>query len=493
MGVVALPWTQTPNHTAEDPVPHKPSVVYLTGDCLKASATPMLGNRACSAPFMERMAAQGATFTQAYSPNPICSPSRASVFTGVHPLVHQVTCHQNRAPLNLPQLSELFQDAGYYTAAAGHYELIRGLGRGWTEQVDEATRGPLLDSYLTWQRSGRRDIGWPSGRLPVPAEESHSHLLTDRVMPLLDSAKTTGAPFFLHVSYNDPHSPTFAPPPYDSLIDPDAVPLPPAGDSVGQPVWHQDAHQVFRTAEATESDLRKLVSVYYGMIAHLDRQMERVHEGLKARNLLDDAWFIIASDHGDYTGEKGLFSHTESLYECLLHVPLIIVPPAGAHHGRGRKIDALVDLVDLFPTMLGMAGIETPYYAQGHDLVAWLKEGNRQPLRDCVFAQVGDYHGHLGDSLPGGRPGCTRHPSLLEGVRSRDFSYTRDPDFGDEAYDLRRDPCELSNLLNPGRRSAPDEVDALRRCVDDWHEECLRVRDEFGVIPGHRGFDKGWE
>ena len=471
----------------------QPNIVYLTGDCLKASATPLLGNRVCRAPFMERMAEQGVGFTQAYAPNPICTPSRTSVFTGVHPLVHQVTCHQNRAPLNLPQLSELLSAAGYYTAVAGHYELNRGLGRGWTEQVDEAARGPLLESYLAWQRSGRRDIGWPSGPLPLPAEASHSHLVTDRVIHMLDSAKALGAPFFLHVSYNDPHSPTFAPPPYDTLIDPADVELPPAGGRGTRPAWHEEARRVFGTDEATEADLRKLIAVYYGMIAHLDRQMERVYEGLADRRMLGNTWLIIASDHGDYTGEKGMFSHTESLYECLLHVPLIVVPPQDVHCMRGRTMDALVDLVDLFPTMLGTAGLDVPEYAQGHDLMAWLRSGATQPLRERVFAQVGDYHGHLGDSLPGGRPGCTRHPSLLQGVRTREFSYVRDPDFGDEAYDLRSDPRELVNLLNLGRDSAPKQIDDLRRHVDAWEEEGLRLREELGVTPGYRGFDEGWE
>jgi len=473
-------------------MPQRPNIVYLTGDCLKASSVPFLGNTVCQTPFMERMAGQGIAFSQAYSPNPICTPSRASVFTGLHPLVHQVTCHQNWAPLNLPQFPELLQGAGYYTAVAGHYELNRGLSRGWTEQVDEAARGPLQQSYLAWQRSGRRDIGWPSGTLPVPAEQSNSHLITDRVMHVLDSAKALGSPFFLHVSYNDPHSPTFAPPPYDTLIDPDEVTLPPIGEPGVRPAWHEDALAVFRTAEAPEQDLRKLIAVYYGMIAHLDGQMERVHEGLAERDLLENTWLIIASDHGDYTGEKGMFSHTESLYECLLHVPLIIVPPKEVTCRRGQTVDALVDLVDLFPTVLGIAGLEVPQYAQGHDLVACLESG-AGPLRGCVFAQVGDYHGHLGDSLPGGRPGCTRHPSLLQGARTREFSFTRDPDFGDEAYDLHNDPRELTNLLNPGQGPVPRQIEELRERVDAWEEECVRLREELGVIRGYRGFDKGWE
>lgn len=474
-------------------MPCPPNIVYLTGDCFKASAAPVNGNPMTRTPFMTRMAEEGLTFTNAYAPNPICSPSRCSVFTGVHPLVHQVTCHQNRAPLNLPQLPEILQRHGYHTAACGHYELNRNLGRGYDEQCDEAATPLLRESYLTWQKSGRRDIGWPSGRLDLPADRSNSALITDRAIRMLDSAVASGKPFFVHVSYNDPHSPYFAPAPFDTLFDPAAVVLPPRGAPETRPGWHAAALKVFRTDEAGDDDLRRLIAVYYGMIAHLDRQCQHLYDALLERDSLRNTWILIASDHGDYTGEKGMFSHTESLYECLLHVPLILRPPPDNGLPAGTSLPHLVDLVDLFPTVLGIAGITPPSYAQGYDIVKWARQGAPAPLRDAVFAQVGDYHGHLGDSLPGGRPGCTRHPGVVQGVRTREWSYARDPDFGDEAYDLRRDPMELANLIGRETDGVATAIGELRRRVAEWECACLELRDTLKIIPGYRGFDRGWE
>ena len=103
----------------------RPNIVYLMTDQQKASACSVYGNRHVPCSFQERMAESGLAFTDAYAPSPICTPSRTSVFTGVHPLVHQVTCHQNRAPHNLPQLSELLMQHGYYTMVTGHYEQKR--------------------------------------------------------------------------------------------------------------------------------------------------------------------------------------------------------------------------------------------------------------------------------------------------------------------------------------------------------------------------------
>ena len=123
----------------------QPNIVYLTYEHTKASALRLFGDSSLSCPFTEAMAAKGVAFTKTYSTNPICTPSRTSVFTGVHPLVHQVTCHQHRAPYNLAQLSELLQQGGYYTAVAGHYEPERNLSRGWHEQVNFREAGPLRD------------------------------------------------------------------------------------------------------------------------------------------------------------------------------------------------------------------------------------------------------------------------------------------------------------------------------------------------------------
>ena len=121
-----------------------PNILYITTDGHRADAAGYLGNHVVQTPNLDQLAGQGLGFRHAYASNPICTPSRATVFTGVHPLVHQVTCHQNRVPQNLPQLSELLADAGYYTCVLGHYEMVRNLSRGWHEQIDEAQRGTQL-------------------------------------------------------------------------------------------------------------------------------------------------------------------------------------------------------------------------------------------------------------------------------------------------------------------------------------------------------------
>ena len=475
-------------------MPDRPNIVLMMSDQQKASATSVYGNPHVPTPFMADMAREGIAFDDAYAASPISTPSRASMMTGVHPLVHQVTCHQNRAPYNLPQLAELLARAGYYNVAAGHYESTRNLSRGWHDHVSTDDRGPIHEAAKRWHAAGRGDVGWSSGSIDCTVEQSADHLLTDRVEIMLDTVQAVRAPFFLHVPYSQPHPPYFAPPPYDSMIDPDTLPLPSMEGSIpgGRPRWQEQCLVECATAQASDDDIRNVVAVYYGMIALVDLQMRRIHESLGRRGLLENTWIIITSDHGDYTGEKGLFTKGESLYECLLHVPLIIRPPDGFATERGRHVDGLVNLIDLFPTIANLVGAECPDYVQGHDLIQWLYGGAPAPLRDCVFSQVGNYHGNLKTTFPGGIPESGRRACLVQGARTTAFSFMRDTDWGDEAYDLRNDPLELTNLLNPGRPTPPAGIDDLRRRVDAFEVECVELRERLGVIAGFHGFHPLW-
>ena len=145
--------------------------------------------------------------------------------------------------------------------------------------------------------------------------------------------------------------------------------------------------------------------------------------------------------------------------------------------------------VDLFPTMLKIAGIEVPQYTQGKDLMAWVNSGAREPLHDCIYAQVGDYHGTLKTTLPVGTFEAGRRSSLVQGARTAEYSYLRDGQYGDEAYDLRKDPKELSNVLVSSTSSEPAWVTDMRGRVDQWEQRCVGLREWLGVIPGERGFD----
>lgn len=143
----------------------RPNILYLMPDQQKAFASSVNGNPRVMNPFMNEMAAQGTAFMDCYESSPVCTPSCTSVFTGEHPLVHRVTCLQNRAPYDLPQMSEILEDAGYHTVAVGHYEHDRNLTRGWHEQISFLGGGPVAQTLHRWYGSGRSDAGSSSGTI----------------------------------------------------------------------------------------------------------------------------------------------------------------------------------------------------------------------------------------------------------------------------------------------------------------------------------------
>jgi len=491
----------------------RPNIVYMMFDQAKASAMSFLGNTHLTMPFCERMAKLGWVFEQSYAASSICTPSRTSVHTGLYPSVHQVTCHQNRAPYNVPQLAELIQASGYYTAAAGHYEPERNLSRGWHEQSPMHERGPLYESWMAHIRSGRKDVAWSSGAIDADATEGNASLLTERMLRMLREAERSDKPFYLHMCYDDPHPPYFVPRPYDTYIDHKILPVPQAGDATELPTWQSRAREEAGSREATEEDTQRVLAIYYGMIRYIDDEMAKLYAALSKAGHLENTWIIIGSDHGDYTGEKGLFNKSESLYECLLHVPLIIVPPhrstasptndlvpslrTSLHYSPERnplpgRINHLASSVDLFPTLLHLASVSPPIN-QGVDLLPWLCEGAKAPIHEAVFAQVGNYHGHIGTSWPSGMPASGRHRSLTYAARTKSHSYIRDPDNGDEAYELETDPYELKNVMQGNASPTLVEHQQLANSIDQFEQSCLAIREKLAVVSGDRGFVKGWE
>ena len=471
--------------------PDRPNIVLLMTDQQKASAVGCYGNRHVPSPFQDRMAAKGIAFTQCFANSSVCTPSRASIMTGVNPLVHQCTAVQHRLPWNLPQFPELLSRHGYFNAAFGHCEGPRGLDRGYHRQKDGASVGALLNAKHTWMDAGRADVAWGYGPVDLPVEASHAALLTDEAIRALREAKHAEAPFFLQLSFDDPHQPYCAPRPFDTLVDPMAVDLPPRKPTAGRPAWQEKVARECGSHLASETDMRKAISHYYGMIAHANAQMQRLYNAMDELGQLDNTWFILTSDHGDFTGEKNLYAKCETTYECLLRVPLIVRPPDSVPMKRGMRVEHLTQLVDLMPTVLGLAGVDAPDYLQGYDLIEWIAHGATEPLRDTVFAQVGAYEGDLKTTWPGGMPESGRHPSLVQHARTHAIAYTRDPDYGDEAYDLRADPDELDNLLNPGKPAPPADLEDLRQRLDEFEDTCLALRDELNVSPGDRGYHEG--
>ncbi len=405
--------------------------------------------------------------------------------TGTYPLVHRVLCHQNHAPQNLKQLAEILSDSGYRCIGAGHYEADRSLDRGWSDQIPMCGTAELSSALKSQYLAGSKEIGWSAGEHALSPDKAHAATLNDSLIKLLDGIDPDAAPLFLHVAYIEPHAPYFAPKGTMDLSRMKHLPLPKRSSPAERPAWHAEALENFRSMDAGEDDIRRMLEAYYALTEYVDSQLDRLTAYLERRGILDNAWVIVTSDHGDYAGEKGFFTKSETPYECLLRVPMVIRGPKGEWNCCMR-INHLVELVDIFPTILGLANLPIPMQSQGADLVEWIDHGANNPIREATFAAVGEYEGPLKTTMPWGLPEAGRHPGLVRGARNHRFSYVRDPDYGDEAYDLSADPRELANLLNNAKPSA--EIRSLMKMMDDWEKACQELSGKLGIVEGDRNF-----
>ncbi len=387
-------------------------IVLVSIDTLRADHLSCYGYPRETSPRLDALAEESFVFTRARAHSNSTAPSHMSLFTGVLPLVHDVWNGGDTAlSPDLPTLAERLSDAGYRTAAFADGGMVAerfGFARGFD----------TFDSR--YERFPRK---------------------LDRVEEWLDA--TDDAPAFLFVHTYGVHAPYVPARGHDVFTDPgytgelrarvmalasrlDA----PDGDLGAVRTLFWEGRESF-----DEADREYLVGLYDGCIRSVDAGVGRLLDMVDARGLLDDAWVIVTSDHGEAFLEHGSWSHRE-LYEEELHVPLLVRPPGGL--AGGRRVDAPVGLVDLAATLLALGGVDADDVVQGRAL---LPAGSFEPRP--LHAVAEQYRGYQ---------------TLVDGAWKL---HVGEADARWQLYDLSADPREERNLLGTG-----EEADAVRAALE---------------------------
>ena len=435
----------------------RPNILLMTADQLRADALGCYGNPICRTPNLDALASAGVVFGNAFTPNPICVPARASITTGNYP--HACTGIKNnsgRIRHDQVKLAEHFAAAGYQTYACGklHYvpyappgepRLLHGFqhcdltesGR-YVWQHDREYRHRGLEDYIDYLA----DAGWGgysrahgSGNndvrpcpTPLPAEHYVDHWVADRTIQRLRQhlRQSPDQPFLIWCSFPKPHTPLDPPAEYARLYDPRDVP-PPAGSEA----LLADRNPVLETTRITHgidtlspAALRVIKAYYYAVITHQDAQVGRVMEALEAAGAADDTIVIYNSDHGDLMGDFGTFFKSNFM-EGSVRVPLIVKAP-GVPAGQRRR--QLVGLQDILPTLAAMTDCPLGRDVHGMDLSEILRDDGAAG-RDVFYAQCGD---------------GPRQSAMLCDGRWKYCYCQQGPT--EELYDLQSDPQELINL-----------------------------------------------
>ena len=395
--------------------PERPNVLVLGIDTLRADHVGVYRSEPSLSPTLtpaiDRLAAESDLWLGAYATFNTTNPSFASIFTGLYGKNHGVYDLKTPLPPERTTLAEVLSGAGYETLAvvsASHLgDHNSGLGQGF-------------DRVLLAEHTF-------AGELPV-----------DRFMDWIGEARP--APFFAWLHLFDPHTPHTPPGPF-------AMGFRPAGWSGLGPVVSWTPFRSPGQRGFEEPVLGAERALYAGEVAYLDRQVDRLVGFLESRDLLDRTVVALVADHGENLGEHGIDYRHTGLWDTTVHVPLLVRwPAAPARREGGRRLEGLVQTLDLFPTLLAAAGLDPPAQ-DGTDLRQLTHDG--RPGRRAVFAE------HVAGT------GVMVRTATHKYIRMAGERAVRD---GVYLYHLASDPAEERNLAG---RGLPVERE-LAALLDRW-------------------------
>jgi len=460
----------------------RPNVLFLVLDAVRLDHCSTYGYDRETTPTMTCLAENGVRYDHAFAPSIWTPTVHGAIFTGKYPSHTGIYGNSLGIPEDVETLPETLQRQGYRTFAASagaHIRRDRGYARGVDDYVETRRIAPDADFFrkVLTDRSFARQVGFTLTRGP----DDKTRYKYDRLRRFVEGAVADGDPFFGFVNAKTAHQPFNPPRPYkrmfcEGLERPrfefvervmDAVDI----DGQRLPGWDMEklrgiAHDggdgvLAGEIEITDEEWGVIESWYDGAVRYLDDLVGDLIRSLKEQGVYDDTLIVLTSDHGDNFGDHGLTSHVFSLYDTLLHVPMVIKPPRGFDHEPGTAIDAQVSLVDLHPTFLETAGAPT----HGYDLATSLLGFEDRRYHEYTFAEYAGFDGPI-ERLRRKYPDvdATRFARPLQAIRDDEHKLivTGGDDEEHELYAWRGDPGETRNLVDE-RPERADELAATLR------------------------------
>jgi choline-sulfatase len=418
-----------------------PNLLFIVVDQLGARWLPPYGHRVVQAPSTAALARSGVVFESAYCPSPLCAPSRAALLTGRLPSRTEVFDNGAELRASLPTVAHRLRAAGYATSLAGKMHFV---GPDQLHGFEERLTTDIYPADLSWTPDWRRAVderlAWyhtmESVLSPAPCAASmqldyDDELAFRGVRRIFDFARAGARePFFLLVSFSNPHDPWEVPGRYWDRYARESIDAP----TVSAPAPSEaDPHSrrlraMIGVDEAGLSDEQVLAARhgYYAAISYVDERIGDLLSALRDAGLADDTTVVLAADHGEMLGERGLW-YKMSFFEPSARVPLIVSAPGRIAPGRRAQP---VSLMDLAPTLLALAGLDPVEGMDGRSLEPLLHgpdAGDRSP---SVVAE------YLAEGVTS--------PAVM--IRRGPHKFIRCEDDPDQLYDLESDPRELVNL-----------------------------------------------
>jgi iduronate 2-sulfatase len=422
----------------------QPNVLFIVSDQHKKAVTGCYGNPLVRTPNIDRLSRNGVLFTRAYCACPLCGPSRSAMLTGTHVHTCGVWHHGFMESLpELPTLGSAWRRAGYVTGAFGKLHVAgetreRDLGfderalRIYTslpgdywEAVGEETVWKY-GSYLVADRPRRNPYNCANVPIDMDTGLMFDDLVVERSIAFLKEHRRDR--FFLWVGIEKPHPEWYAPEEFHRFYRKDQVPVPATVGGGLAAVPKTMIPDWMRMGALPKDKIRGAITAYYANVSYVDWNVGRLLAALDDLGLERETVVVYTSDHGDNLFEHGLIQK-HCFYEGAVAVPLIVANPELLP--AGRECLSLASLIDLFPTLLELGGLDAPPTLEGRSLVAAARGGGASP-DEAVFSEF------YGFGVP------TRM------IRTPEWKYIHAQDGAALLFDARNDPSETRNLAGEG-------------------------------------------
>ncbi len=447
----------------------KPNILFIAADDLRPELS-CYGKKEIVSPNFDGLAQTGMVFQRAYCQQAVCSPSRTSLMTGLRPdstKVYDLKTHFRDTVGDVVTLSQHFKNHGYEAVGMGkifHGSLNDKLSwnrylhpKGGAAYCDPETAESCRIRRIAARKRGltgiplyHASIGPPTEDADVPDNAYRDGALADLAVETLKELKQSKQPFFLAVGFHKPHLPFNCPKKYWDLYDPNKIVVPDNKawpkdmPSIAGSNWGELRHYEGMPKKGLLSDdeARRLIHGYRACVSYVDAQLGRLLDTLKELDLSDNTIIILWGDHGWKLGDYGAWcKHTNFEYDTRAAM-LMRVPGA---KGNGQKCPALVEFVDIYPTLCELAGLPTPEHLEGTSF-APLADTPMRAWKPAAFSQY-----------PRGK--AMGYSMRTDRYRMTEWRDRRDPTkvVAVELYDHLEDPGETVNLA-----ADPDKADVVK-------------------------------
>jgi arylsulfatase A-like enzyme len=484
----------------------QPNIIWICTDQQRSDSLGCSGNPVARTPNIDSLAESGTRFTRHITPMQICSPSRATMFTGLYPRHHELITNGMALNPEVPTLTGLLADAGYRTHSVGKQHLQPILAPAeynmpdsrafWRSDAADNWNGPYYGFQTVDLLLGESDTAAISGhyarwlakntphatallqvdqarepppadldeiwRSAIPSELHYNSWISDCASDFIGQANGED-PFFLFVSYPDPHHPFAPPAEYADRYDLAEMPLPrldpgerdrlpdyygdlfPTDRGFRELYWaglpDMEAGSMIDTAGVSDDSMRRAIAHTFGMIEMIDDGVGQILKTLEQQGLDGDTIVLFTSDHGELLGSHGLLHKGPPSYRQLVEISLLMKGPGIK---PGQTLDALTNHIDLTPTFLDLAGQSIANLSLDGQSLTPLLSGQKGWQRDANF---GEYHPTVKPEL---------YNQTIRTDKWRLSIYPDRPQWG-EMFDLGSDPDEHVNLFHD------DSVNAIRQ------------------------------